>query len=365
MKKILEVKKPIIACDVDDADLMAVLMTHQDSENYKKWFIRNYIDLWCYDDNGTKIMGFDKPRINRLHCFRKESTKHDYFDRPFPDNTLFDCELIYRLEMDRDTLEKKYDTIVDMVKYYIDLDFYLFFELDCFYIPVALFNQKIHYNDKTLIYGYDDEKQVVQVADFYGPFDRNISYKFREISYIDFVHAYSSYECSKNLQYERLLLFKYYEKDIPINKGEIKYALKRYLTGFDDRYNHIYFGSKCYDAILEELNKKYLDFKLFNYISSHAKAMNLRVKYLKELHILDDTFSGEEEFADFEKYAQRVRNMVYKFVVSQDRNVKEKVEETFQILKEKDLHCTQLLIEAIKGEENVYRWAVGLKHQDA
>ena len=363
MKKKLEVTRPIIACDSDDADLLAVLMVHQDSDNYKKWFIRNYIDLWCCDDNGIKIMGFDKPRVNKLNCFREETTKHDYFDRPFPDNTLYDCELMHRFEMDRDTLEKKYDTIVDMVKYYIDLDYYLYFELDCFYIPVAVYNSKIHYNSKTLIYGYDDDKEIIYVADFYGPFDRNVAYKFREISYIDFVHAYSSYECSKNLQYERLLIFKYCETEIPINKGELKYALKRYLNGFVDKYNNICFGSKCYEAILDDLNKKYVDFKLFNYLGSHAKATNLRMKYLKELHVLEEDFP-EEDFAEFEKYAQRLRNMVYKFVVSQDRNVKEKVEETLMNLKEKDLYCTQKLIEGIKGEENVYRWAVGLKTQE-
>ncbi|NLL73859.1 MAG: hypothetical protein GX237_10070 [Clostridiales bacterium] len=361
MEKTLLVSKPPFSCDVDDADLLAILVNYSDNENYKKWFIRNFIDLWCFDIDETKFMSFDKPITTNLHCFREERTKHNYFDRPFPDSSIHDCELLSRIEWDRDTLEKKYETIIDLVRECIQNDFYMFFEIDCFYIPVALFNHRIHYNSRTLIFGFNDEKEILNVADFYGPFDRNVAYKFREVSYEDFIKAYSSYECSKNLQYERLLAFKVNLKDIPINKGEIKYALKRYLDGFEDTHNHIRFGSKCYESILEELDKKYLDFRLFNYIASHAKALKMRAEYMMELGILEDTLTDLTPFTELESFAFGCRNTLFKFVVSQEGRVKEKVIELYKELQVKDMECTRLLLDNIKDAENVYRWEKGLK----
>ncbi len=360
MKKILDVTKPVFAVDVDDANLLAVLGKYQNSTNFKKWFIRNFIDLWCYDRDGVKTMGFDKPFSKNLDCFREERTKHDYFDKPFPDSSIHDCELLTTIQMERDSTEKKYDTIVDFVKEYIDKEYYLFFEIDSFYIPVAVFHHHSHYNSRTLIYGYDDEKQTINTADFYGPFDRNVSYKFREIHYKDFVNAYSSYECSKNLEYERLLAFKYKDKEISVNKGELKYALKRYLLDFDDTYNNIYYGIKCYDAIQEELEKKYIDFKLFNFMAAHAEAMKLRVEYMKELGIIAPEIETNE-FERFRRNANTCKNVLFKYVVSQDRNVKEKVSDSYKLLREQDILCTKMIVDAIKGEENVYRWEAGLK----
>ena len=365
MEKILPLTKPVFSCDIDDANLLAVLNSYEQDIAYKKWFIRNFIDLWCFDVHGTKIMGFDKPKYNYLHCFRKEVTKHDYFDRPFPDSSPHDCELLHRIELDKDTLEKKYCTIVDFVKDYIEQGYYLLFELDCFYVPFALFNNKIHYNSRTLFYGYNDEKKCVNVADFYGPFDRNVAYKFRELSYQDFINAYSSYECVKNIQYDRLLVFKYFEKELAVNKGELKYAMKRYCQGMHDFENNIYFGINVYDAIQEELEKKYIDLRLFNYIAAHAKAARLRVQYMMELEIIDKDESLVEMFNDFETEAYSCRNVLIKFVVSQNTGERTVVRKAYEKLKETDQRCMELLMSRITGEENVYRWAAGLKTNDA
>jgi hypothetical protein len=365
MQKILDVVKPPIACDVDDADLFSVLWVHKDDINVKKWFVRNFIDLWCYESDGIKTMSFDKPYSTKLHCFRPEGTKHNYFDKPFPDSSIHDCELLSRFEWDRDTLEKKYDTITDLIEECISNGLYMFLEIDCFYIPVALFNYRIHYNSRTLVYGFDSEKKLLNVADFYGPFDRNVAYKFREVSYEDFIKAYSSYECSKNLQHERLLAFKFTSNPIQVNKGEIKYALKRYLDGFEDPYNKIRYGVKCYQSIVEELEKKYIDFRLFNYMYSHAKALNMRASYMQELGILEDTFTDFTAFDELEKYSLSCRNSLFKFVVSQDRGTREKVIQMYEKLREKDIECTRLLIEHVKDAENVYRWEKGLKAIDA
>lgn len=361
-KKILPVVQPPIACDKDDANILAVLWPHQNNENVKKWFIRNFIDLWCYDPMDTKEMGFDKPVTSDLHCFRPEGTKHVYFDRPFPDSTIHDCHLLTRVEYDRDTLEKKYDTIVDFVKETIENDYFMFFEIDCFYIPYALYNRRMHYNSRTLIFGYDDEEGVLHAADFYGPFDRNVAYKFREIKYSDFVNAYSSYECSKNINYERLVAFKYNpNKEIPLNKGDLKYALKRYMDGFEDSHNNIYFGIKCYDAVIDALQKKYVDFRVFNYISNHAKALRMRVEYLKEFGAIEMEQNELISFTELEKFALGCRNSLFKLVVSQDRTFRSKLIDQYQLLQEKDLTCTRLLVNSIKDAENVYRWSAGLK----
>lgn len=360
MKKILEIASPSIACDVDTADLMAILEVHHSTAAFKKWFVRNFIDLWCFHVNNEKVFGFSKPVDKRLHCFRQEGTKHDYFDAPFPDSSLHDCALLERKEYDRDTLEKKYDSIVDMVKDYINQDYYMFFEIDSFYVPCALFHGKIHYNSQTLFYGYDDEKRTLNVADFYGPFDRNVAYKFRELSYEDLIKAYGSYECSKNLEYERLLTVKFQENGLAINKGEIKYSLKRYLHGQNDTYNNIYFGVKCYDGLLEELDKKYLELSAFNYFYHHAKAMSMRAKYLKESLVLPSDFDSAR-FEKLESFAAACRNSLFKFVVSQERGVKEKTIEAYKRLREMDIACCQYFIDNITGEENVYRWGAGLK----
>lgn len=222
MEKKLLVSKPVIACDIEETDLMTILGVHKDSEAYQKWFVRNFIDLWCFKKNNENLFSFSKPATNKLHCFRPEGTRHDYFDRPFSDCSIFDCELLIRKEYDRDTLEKKYNSIVDMVIDFIDKEFYLLFEIDAFYIPCALFNGKIHYNSLTLIWGYDSDREMIYVADFYGSFDRNVAFKFREISFIDLIKAYSSYECSKNLDYERIMTIKFDDKDICINKIGLK-----------------------------------------------------------------------------------------------------------------------------------------------
>lgn len=249
-----------------------------------------------------------------------------------------------------------------MVKETLDNDYYMFFEIDCFYIPYALYNRRMHYNSRTLIYGYDDEEGVLHLADFYGPFDRNVAYKFRAVKYADFVKAYSSYECSKNINFEHLLAFKYDpDKHIPLNKGELKYALKRYTDGFEDTHNNVYYGIKCYDAIQDALEKKYVDFRIFNYISNHAKAMRMRVEYLSEFEAIELEPDQMAVFTDLEKSALGCRNALFKLVVSQDRTFRNRLMDQYRALREKDLACNMLLIDQIKDAENVYRWGAGLK----
>lgn len=362
MKEILPIESKIpFSCDKEVSHVFSVLCVHKESINFKKWFIRNFSDLWFIEHNENATMGFDKPKDNKINCFRPEGYKHDYFDKPYPDVYLTDCELFVRKQWDRDTLEKKYETIIDLIKERIQLGWYMYFEIDNFYVPCAVYHHQLHYNSGVLIYGFDDETEEIYVADYYGPFDRNVSYKHCKIKYGDFIKAYSSYECSKNLSFEPLLTFKYKDTNIEVIEGELKYALKRYLNGMNDQYNKISFGIKCYDSVIKELDNRYIELQLINYLYGHSKALELKYNYLRELDLFNDEIKESELFNELNKYALIVKNTILKYVVSQDKDIKDKVLNLILQLKEKDSQCIEFLIDNFSTAENVYRWNRGLK----
>jgi len=89
--------------------------------------------------------------------------------------------------------------------------------------------------------------------------------------------------------------------------------------------------------------------------------MKMRAAYMKELDVLDESFTDLSAFDELEKFALSCRNSLIKFVVSQDKGVKNKVIQLYEKLRDKDIECTRLLMDHIKDAENVYRWKKGLK----
>lgn len=205
------------------------------------------------------------------------------------------------------------NSIIDFLTDLINTDFYIFINVDQYYIKKSVCYGKKHFFHELLIFGYNQTRKVFYAADNfeYG------KYVQVEIPYDEIEIAYN------NLQ------SKYgYETDInflrPNNKSSIPISLDRIITGIefylssqpiytDHDYDCVY-GiqtiSHLHDSLNEIVPGMFLDIRPFHVMYEHKMLMRMRVEYLlkKELHN-----NLIEKFAFLEEGYIALRNIVIKY----------------------------------------------------
>ena len=232
-QKLLDVKYPLITSYVEHAALFSII---GDSEELKKWVYNNYIQL-CIINNDYSLNPFFFPHNNLLRC------------------PLLKTKII----------ENDYRNFHEIIREYINDGYYIYTSLDEYYIQTRD-AYDIHLKHPVFIYGYDDIKEKIYLADFTYPKQR---YDFFDVSYTNIDRAYSS----KQGIYDYMSKQSFYVICFKINKdlyyefhiSELISLLEDYKLGvnfsriYDDSLEfgsteHFIFGLNIYDSLLEYIN---------------------------------------------------------------------------------------------------------------
>lgn len=291
----------------------------------KKWFIHNYIGLQCRFSYDQRVI---------------------LFDDEFGENSIMNCPIIDRHELRREYVNK-WDGIIPYLKDQIIHGYYVYIILDRFYnINFMEFYHKEHYNHFSLVNGFDDDANVFYVADFYG------RYSCKTICYSDLEKGFLSYDFDKELNgYDNIVSVKY-NRGIN-NRDTIHYfrpqnicfLLNEYLSG--RKCNNIWFGKYVYDAAFDSVTNNERDVRISHVIYDHKKAMNMRVKYLKDLGYINFTSSEMGLFEQLEQKGLLCRNQSIKLILMPKIEYKDKVIKGYHELSELENICINILLEKL------------------
>lgn len=339
MKREIELFLPPISHAPADTYLLSLLIPHKESWG---WISSNFVNILIREKN----------------CW-------DEFYR----YTMWaGCPYILETTLSRDIAENIMVDFIDFVRSSIDAGY-------CVYTSINRNPIKIYNTDATnlshnpLIYGYDDEKKVFLVAEFFP----RMVYSFKEIPYKEIEQGFWMFpQVIENHPHKKTHLVKFYNNDVFHFSSESlrkklqdhiesknlfeKFHQGYYRSGFilDDTYSEqFHFGLKYYDFLKKmvfEMENVYIrPFQLLvfrNYITK------FRLEYLERMGIhCRDKSSINENFQKTEV----LRNMVLKLNTTNngpDFQFRKRILEYINIVKETDRVCCEAQIDLLsKGAD--------------
>lgn len=168
IKKILPVKYPPITSFPQYADFLSIALVEDRSLH---WLYSHFIQLRGYYKKGYPYIKFD--------------------DLP----PIEECPFCNEHILKRNFILNKWKDIVDFCIYSINLGYYIIINVDRYFLPVFDGYNKIHNIHPTLIYGYNIEKAIFNVADFY----KDNKYSYSIVNFEDLNKAFINFKFSKSI----------------------------------------------------------------------------------------------------------------------------------------------------------------------
>ncbi len=350
MKKILNLEIP----DTDYfyappmAYMLSVLNTFgKSNEKVMLWIISNFIDI-CIDIN---LCSLDIPDGSLVY--------EEYFRQEL----WYGCPFISSMDLNADFVRKISEgNFTELVKMALELDYFVYADLNRKYIPN--YNQDRDVQHNLLIYGYDEEEKIMNIADYFR--NHRFTKEVCQFSNIDQAYKYM-YRVFDYEKFSYVNLFRYRsDTNFEFSIDEVKRKLIDYIEGtnlmrkyhyqfFGFEYQNskeIYYGITYYDALIEILHKdKICTPKTIQLLVSNKMIMKKRIELLNENIIDKEKFKCESE--RLLKETVKLRNLILKLNLRNASNkildLKEKnnVSERIKLLKEQDYILTRSLLENI------------------
>ena len=270
---------------------------------------------------------------------KHEYTFGDYYDHADLDNhfsIIYGMPGLGWMRVTRDLAN--FSKFTDYVEYLIDKECCIEACLDRFYFSFSQDYQVRHFRHSTLIYGYDKEKRIIYLADFFD----NCRFVAKEASY-DEVNLSMNNDWIINLYYHGKPEYKF-------NKELMRRYFDDYLNSRDSfckyefsnrEYNRygVRFGLAYYDYLIERLmTQDDLDLRMIHVLYDHKKLMKYRLKFLQE-NALFDFEQLERLLAENEKIftdVETLRALAIRFSIEHREDIKKKIISRVQEVKEED-----------------------------
>lgn len=307
--KVLPFRLPEISPWSYNSHILSILSAYGD--NYLQWFYSNFLLLQISQGN----------------------SKNDHIIT----YVNLGCPFLSEQKINRNTVSAMGVSIIQFLKKCIDLNYYAYLFIDQYYIPKYINYQKAHFEHDPVVFGYDDEKKVFHAADFILNKEEVLKYGTMEISYSEMEEAYENLPSNKD-HINGFLLYQYNNTNIELNMDLIKLSLKDYLNSsytFEltksepnksangDILRYTY-GLEIYQIIdnfiKEELNhpvhedSMIIDHRWFYIINTHKRIMLARIQLLIKTGYLCNDF--EAPFTEILKLSDLLKNMIYKYLLS-------------------------------------------------
>ena len=248
-----------------------------------EWFLNHYVELYLIDAKKEERYNFHNIRYMEVQM-------HMRFNRL--------QEILIYNQLESRVINNKVN-IVDFVKANIDDGAYSLVFLNEWAIPHKLSYQKTHWYHESLVYGYDDEKELVHCISF----DENQVFTSFEVDYHSFWDGFQLIcnDPSDISEYQRYIyLLEPRDMTYSFDMAKFTHQLENYLGGtadLIDKYNldlfdfpteredwTYTFGCNIYSRWVDIL-KAACDREPFNYlefhiVAEHKKLMLKRLEYL-------------------------------------------------------------------------------------
>ncbi|MBD3919138.1 hypothetical protein H8B09_10260 [Paenibacillus sp. PR3] len=339
----LPVQIPPITGYLHHGLILSIAMAY---EELMPWFHSNYIQLRCFrypdDSRGTDFLNF----------FTMRSAFHHFPCLPYLEFQEFKTSLLKQHNINL------HQYVMDS----IDEGQYIIMYVDLFYIPDTIYYQKKHHTSETLIYGYDEEKQVYLNMDF----NAEHIFTYKQIPYADLENSYEKTEFEFFWQKYTFAIeftgFPPYE----LNLDFIIESLEDYLNSYNSslRFTMVrmpWTSEECaYGMEIYELMEQYLQFvklqqappdiRFFHILWEHKKCMMLRASYLEEVGVLDKALSFTEKFSDINDKALHMRNLLLRYQMTSEADLIDSALELSVQLKESEKEAMELLLAELKAK---------------
>ncbi|MCL2864487.1 MAG: hypothetical protein FWE25_02985 [Lachnospiraceae bacterium] len=318
MKKLEIIKNPSSNCYQYMAFPLMILEQHSKSF---EWIYENFVQTY-FDLRHLKV------RVPYYYYI------FDYTISPF----------LHVHKVNRTFLEFNKLNIIEFIKNSVNNGYYIYLNLDEFYVPNRFSYAKNNFLHDCLIYGYDLSRREIYL---YG-FSTSNHLDSTVITFEEFKMAYENIELNEE-RYIHINLYKY--KDLGeyrLNLEILVQQLIDYVEGVNISKNFIMlknepiervYGMKFYQHIDKYLlvcenSKVKYDIRIFHFIYEHKQMMKNRIKYLLETsRIIDMTLL--ENWEDITAKALILRNVVMKLNILCEYNF-QKLSEYIQILGESE-----------------------------
>lgn len=308
MKKILDIKR--VDQDIIFSPVTAFLfgiLKRYNNKNIDYWiisnFINTYIDITLIDPDIP-----DDPLV---------------YEEFFRQSIWYDCPFIEQNKIDVGVVKHYWSgNFVEFCKKLIDLDYYIYADINKSIIPN--YNSTDNFVHNMLIYGYDAEKNTINIADYF----RGRKFSFEEClekelnDAFDGLDKIGDYKRFSNVNFIRYRD----EHNYNFSISEIKSKLIDYRDSVDliKKYHHslfayeyrdsgkVYCGIKYYDALCEALIlERPFSIKPFQLLVMNKSIMCKRISILQNEYFLTDKIL-EERANELLRKTIILRNLVFK-----------------------------------------------------
>lgn len=298
---------------------------------YYKWLFNNFIQIRLDKNDGSAM--------NYSALVRRDSK--NYTVHPF-----------IRFSNEKLSVLQEYGIdLWQFIKGNINSGRYIEFMLNEKYIPGLESYKKVDKIHESLVYGYDDEKDIIYMISIYEGKPVCVTVK-KEV----FQHAYNM---TDSRLANRFYIFELKPNNEPYDldiSGIIR-QLVYYVEGVNPTlvYKNLVpqekgiFGLKCYDAIHKDRDLKnafLVDSRISYLMMEHKKCMKDRIDYLICMGYLDHAECGNilSYILDIYQKSKQVMNMVLKYKATGSNKVAERIWPILKGIKEMEVTCYRELI---------------------
>ena len=243
-------------------------------------------------------------------------------------------------------MESRY---VESLMDFIDANMYIELYLDHYYVIGSDRYEKRHLKHWSLIYGYDDARQIFYCADNF----LNGKYVFLEVPYSCIEASRLSMVGKEELSTElKVKIFNYYlESPFEFDVQMMKNIIRCYLDGtFDDGGDdNLVFGVAAYDYLLDDLyvnknNNQYVDVRPFHVWSNQKELFLRTISYLQDQ--MNCKIDSELVSAFENLYAITLlnRNAALKFNITKNDKVFDQIITNISLMQKKERICLEELL---------------------
>lgn len=216
----------------------------------------------------------------------------------------------------RAIIKSKKKIISEILKLIND-NYYVQIVLDHYYISESGKYHEDHFlHDKSLIYGYDDEKEIFYISDNF----RNGKICTLEVSYNEVVNArkYNKNYAAQKVRFDLTI-------DYDLSIDYICRLLKSYIM--EENHLHdkntyqeeILYGAALYNVLedlIDNVMIDVIDLRTFYIFENHFKICKMLCEFIRDkyLDIINTTASLEEKFGDLYNRSMILRNLYLKLV---------------------------------------------------
>lgn len=328
-RKIIELKNPLLSTWSSESHFMSLILNQKGSMS---WIFNNYINLIGHYFEDTKMItiGF--------------FPRHDPTNPENPINAWSMCPFAATKNVSYDFINENFKDVISYVFEAIDDGYCIYLDLKQDFLDKKM-SGNVH---KTFVYGYDNNKKVVLVADHYN----NGKYDMAEVEFEKFKLAFEkAYE--KNAQIDtnksysnqnqvvselrKIVLIKLREYNYTFNVEWFKMQLNDYINATYTlgciapvhKINNakMYYGVSCYQLVIDYMYRLWegkvddLDWRCITLLCDHKKLMKKRIVYFYNNKICDITEKEIIEYENLEKQAQVLLNLFLKYYVKPDKEI--------------------------------------------